>query len=121
MYGKAYFDGDSDSHISTGLRFMLKAPCPVEGCPNSNNIITWKCDICGNYLLISDDGFLGCGGWRNCFYGRIDKCRFNCGEHDFRYPSYQGLYYMISYIGSSQGDKALLRNFFKAVENFKDN
>ena len=64
---------------------------------------------------------MGCGGWRNCFYGRIDKWRFNCGEHDFRYPSYQGLYYMIFYIGSSQGDKAFLRNFFRAVENFEDN
>ena len=119
MYGKAYFDGDSDSHISTGSRIKLKAPCPVEGCPNSNSIITWKCDgVSDHYIYIYDDGFLECEDRSTGFYGRIDKWRFNCGEHDFRYPSIRSLLYTISFMRRTEADEDFLRNLSLAVIKF---
>ena len=117
MYGKAYFDGDSDSHISTGSRIKLKAPCPVEGCPNSNRIITWKCKDFGHDIYIYDDGYLGCEDRSIGYYGRIDKWRFNCGEHDFRYPSIQSLLCTISLW--TEADEDFLRNLSLALAFIK--
>ena len=117
MYGKGYFDGDSDSHISTGSRIKLKAPCPVEGCPNSNRIITWKCKGFGHDIYIYDDGYLGCEDRSIGYYGRIDKWRFNCGEHDFRYPSIQSLLCTISLW--TEADEDFLRNLSLALAFIK--
>ena len=120
MYGKAYCTG-TDSHISTGSRIILKAPCPVEGCPNSDSIITWKCKDSGHYIYIYDDGFLGCEDRSIGFYGRIDKWRFDCGNHDFKYPSFHGLVNMFSFVGraSADADEDFVVNLGEAVIKFR--
>ena len=122
MYGKAYCTEGRDSYPFAGSRIKLKAPCPVEGCPNSNRIITWKCKDNGHDLYIRDDGLLECEDRSTGVCGRIDKWRFNCGKHyDFRYPSYERLLDMIFFIRRTEVDKAFLRNLEWALENIEDN
>ena len=120
MYGKAYCNECTYSHSSAGSRIKLKAPCPVEGCPNSNSIITWKCKDNGHDLYIYDDGFLECEDRSTGLCGRIDKWRFDCGNHLyhlFKYPSLHGLVNMFSFVGraSADADKDFFVNLGKAV------
>ena len=121
MFGKANCTETKISHPSAGSRIKLKAPCPVEGCPNSNSIITWKCDVSDHYIYIYDDGFLGCEDRSTGFYGRIDKWRFNCGEHDFQYPSFPGLANMVSILSNIVVDGVFSRNLIRALSKFADN
>jgi hypothetical protein len=121
MYGKADCTEWTHSHSSAGSRIKLKAPCPVGGCPNSNSIITWKCEYNGHDLYIYDDGFLECEDRSEGLCGRIDKWRFDCGNHLFEYPSFPGLVNMISFMGraSADADEDFVVNLGEAVIKFR--
>ena len=119
MYGKAYCTEGRDSYPFAGSRIKLKAPCPVEGCPNSNRIITWKCKDNGHDLYIRDDGLLECEDRSTGVCGRIDKWRFNCGNHDFKYPSFPGLVHMILFMVNTVEDEDFLCKLIKLEGNLK--
>ena len=63
-------------------------PCPVEGCKNNSTLIRWT-HTCGGYQKITNQGRIYCC---KCNQGGllIDH-KFNCGAHDYKYASSQGL------------------------------
>ena len=72
----------------------FKSPCPVEECKNNSTVYTWTHQNCGGYKKITNQGRIYCckcnGG------GLLIDQTFNCGAHDSKYPSAQGLVHALT-------------------------
>ena len=70
------------------------SPCPVEGCKNSDTCYRWRHHNCGGYEKITSQGIIYC---QKCSTdGLFTDWKFNCGAHDFKYASAQGLCHALS-------------------------
>ena len=87
--------------MSKKLRFY--AGCPVQGCRNANTPIYWSHAHDNGDMYIFDNGYLECD---DCYTkGLIIDWKFDCGEHDYQYASYQGYLNMISVLGHMVADE----------------
>ena len=125
MEGKADIKTDYKTGIYNGSckKVIFKTVCPVYGCKNSNKIISWKCSYSGHDLYIYEDGILSCDNPKG-LYGKITDWIFNCGEHNFKYPSYQALIHSLSNLLSLDAcDEDFIDNcliaLFKMKKEFK--
>ena len=86
--------------------------CPVEGCPNGRTQLRWV--HCGGNETLSDTGYLTC---KRCgTTGPMVNWTFNCGAHDYKSASLQGLLNAFSIMGNVQGISHLfLLNLMDAV------
>ena len=70
------------------------SPCPVEECKNKNTSYTWSHYNCGGHEKITNQGNIYC---LKCgTNGLFTDWKFNCGAHDFKYASIQGLSHALS-------------------------
>ena len=70
------------------------SPCPVEECKNKNTSYTWSHYNCGGREKITNEGKIYC---LKCGTdGLFTEWKFNCGAHDFKEPSAQGLCHALS-------------------------
>ena len=70
------------------------SPCPVEGCKNNSTAYKWVHHNCGGYEKITNQGSIYC-----CKCGKrglFTDWKFNCGAHDYKYASAQGLCHALS-------------------------
>ena len=70
------------------------SPCPVEECKNKNTSYKWSHYNCGGREKITNEGKIYC---LKCGTdGLFTEWKFNCGAHDFKEPSAQGLCHALS-------------------------
>ena len=70
------------------------SPCPVEECKNNSTPYRWVHRNCGGYEKITNQGSIYCC---KCSKGGLfTDWRFNCGAHDYKYASAQGLCHALS-------------------------
>lgn len=75
-------------------------PCPVQGCSNNDTSkrFKWVHSGCGGNEKLNDKGYLRC---KKCGEnGPMIDWRFNCGEHDYKPASLQGLLNGLYVIGN---------------------
>ena len=77
------------------------AACPVEDCKNNNESYKWVHTKCGNFEKLNSKGILKCNN--NDAIGPLVNWRFNCGNHDYKPASLQGLLHCCSLMGSLDG------------------
>lgn len=77
------------------------AGCPVEGCSNFNKKYTWIHILCGGTEKLSEYGILRCVKCN--LSSELVNWLFNCGAHDFKPASFQGLMQAMSIMGSIKG------------------
>lgn len=96
--------------MSQKVRFH--AGCPVQGCKNANTPIFWIHAPDRGRMYIFDDGHLECD---DCFTnGLIIDWKFDCGDHDYEYASYQGFLNMLSVLGHLVADEDFVDNCLEA-------
>ena len=71
------------------------SPCPVQDCVNKNKMYRWTHVKCGGgRLSLNDEGMLRC---LKCGKkGKFIDFRFNCGDHDSKECSAQGVSHALS-------------------------
>lgn len=72
----------------------FEAPCPVEQCKNKDDVIKWKHAKCGGKSILTDEGELRCA--KCSTKGLFIDWRFDCGAHDYREASLQGIAHSLS-------------------------
>jgi hypothetical protein len=87
--------------MSKKVRFI--AGCPVKGCINGNIPIYWCHNQDDGAMYIFDNGYLECDDCET--NGLIIDWKFDCGEHDYEYASYQGYLNMIAVLGHLVADE----------------
>ena len=71
------------------IEIELISPCSVQDCINKNSFHMWKHSTCGQRLKLNDNGMLRCP---KCWtIGKYIDCPFNCGEHDYKTCSVEGV------------------------------
>ena len=70
------------------------SPCPVEECINNKTSHRWSHHNCGGHEKITNQGNIYC--LRCGTNGLFTDWKFNCGAHDFKYASIQGLSHALS-------------------------
>ncbi len=101
MEGKAEINSPyyySGIYNSSSRKVRFRSGCPVSGCKNSNSDILWYCNLNHHPLYLHDDAILSCDDSRG-LYGNIFNWKFNCGEHDYKYASYQSVLGTLSILG----------------------
>lgn len=94
-------------------------PCPVEGCKNNNRCYRWTHHNCGGYEKITNEGVIYCVKCGSTD-GLLTDWKFNCGEHDFIYPSAQELMRALYVMAQLNTDNQLFINKLmrKVAEHF---
>ena len=87
--------------MSKKVRFI--AGCPVKGCINGNIPIYWCHNQDDGAMYIFDNGYLECDDCET--NGLIIDWKFDCGEHDYEYASFQGYLNMIAVLGHLVADE----------------
>jgi len=87
--------------MSKKVRFI--AGCPVKGCINGNIPIYWCHNQDDGAMYIFYNGYLECDDCET--NGLIIDWKFDCGEHDYEYASFQGYLNMIAVLGHLVADE----------------
>ena len=105
-------------------KLKLISGCAVGGCSNSNSIIYWyhgpgerncasESDKYHNNLYIYEDGTIEC---KDCWNkDNISNWKFKCRNHDFLYPTYQGILKFLSVLGHIEADENFIDNCMDAA------
>ena len=99
----------------------FKSPCPVEECKNNSRVIRWTHHNCGGYEKITNQGKIYC-----CKCGReglFTGWRFNCGAHDYKYASAQGLCHALAVMAQLDTENQVFIGMLmvKVGEQFSNN
>ena len=98
----------------------FKFPCPVDGCKNNSTVYTWT-HMCGGYQKITNQGRIYCCKCNQ--EGLLIDWRFNCGAHDYKYASYQGLCRALAVMGQldTKNQLFITKLMVKVAEQFSNN
>jgi len=93
----------------------LYCPCPAIDCTNKA-INYWYHHGCGSRTMIRyKDIIIKCSGCDK--QAILFDWRFNCGEHEFRHASRQGMLYALSILGLHKGNDEQIREATQAMLN----
>ena len=98
------------------------SPCPVDQCKNKDKKYRWTHNQCGGRLTLNDKGMLRC---LKCgTQGPFMDWPFNCGDHDYKYCSIQGICHAFSFVTRVLNNEKVPRIIIVAIytifEEFKE-
>ena len=99
----------------------FKSPCPVEECKNNSRVIRWTHHNCGGYEKITNQGKIIC--YKCGREGLFTDWEFNCGAHDYKYASAQGLYNALSVMAQldTENQQCIVMLMVKVGKQFSNN
>lgn len=97
----------------------FESGCPVGGCSNNKNLLTWHHDDCGDTETIDCEGVVRCKSGHRL--GEFFLLKYSCGGHQngFQYGSYSAFLAALSICSNFGADFAfkLTRKLMDAYEN----
>ena len=101
----------SDQQI-TEIDFI--SPCPVQECVNKNKSYRWIHSDCGGREKLNDEGNLRC--LKCATKGKFVDWKFNCGDHDYKEVSAQGVSHALAVMAQLAVEKSQQRFIAKTAQ-----